>query len=94
MLHPLKKKVLIPAKCDFVIVFWKVRRVIYSLPRHGLVVRCFACCYVFGHEHVMGQERNYNGIKMLEFTERWNLIMMNCDVKCKGTFTRVGRGKQ
>ena len=25
----------------------------------------------------------------MEFTERWNLIMMNCDVKCKGTFTMV-----
>ena len=35
------------------------------------------------------QERNYNKIKMLEFTKRWNLIMMNCNVKCKGTFTRV-----
>ena len=43
-----------------------------------------------GHVCFLGsQERNYNGIKMLEFTERWNLIMMISDVKCKGTFTRV-----
>ena len=38
---------------------------------------------------LLSQERNYNGIKMLEFMERWNLIIMNCDVKCKDTFTRV-----
>ena len=43
-----------------------------------------------GHVGFLGsEERNYNGIKMLGFMERWNLIMMNCDVKCKGTFIMV-----
>ena len=47
-------------------------------------------CDFNGHVGFLrNQERSYNGTKMLEFTERWNLIMMNCDVKCKGTFARI-----
>ena len=33
-----------------------------------------------GHVGFLGnQELNYNGTKMLEFMEKWNLIFMNCD---------------
>ena len=36
------------------------------------------------------QDKNYNGVKLLEFVERWNRIM-NCDAKCRGTYTRIER---
>ena len=45
-----------------------------------------------GHAGFLGnQELNYNGTKMLEFMEKWNLILMNCDTNCSGTFTRIER---
>ena len=37
------------------------------------------------------QDKNHNGVKLLEFVERWNLIIMNCDAKCRGTYTRIER---
>ena len=43
-----------------------------------------------GHVGFLGsQDRNHNGVKLSEFVERWNLIIMNCDTKCRGTFTRI-----
>ena len=45
-----------------------------------------------GHGGFLGdQDNNHNLVKLLEFVERWNLIIMNCDTKCRGTFTRIYR---
>ena len=37
------------------------------------------------------QDKNHNVVKLLEFVERWNLIIMNCDAKCRGTYLRIER---
>ena len=45
-----------------------------------------------GHVRFLGnQDKNHNGVKLLEFVERWNLIIMNCDAKCRGTIGCTSR---
>ena len=40
------------------------------------------------------QELNYNGRIMLDFIDRWNLIMLNADDRCVGVVTRKQRGEE
>ena len=40
------------------------------------------------------QELNYNGKLLMEFVEKWNLIMLNADDRCEGEVTRRQRGEE
>lgn len=43
-----------------------------------------------GHVGYLGEQRiNGNGRMLLEFIEKWNLIMLNMDDACEGLYTRV-----
>lgn len=43
-----------------------------------------------GHVGFLGtQDLNRKGEMMLEFAERWNMVILNADDKCEGEYTRV-----
>ena len=43
-----------------------------------------------GHVGFIGEhDLNRNGQMMLDFMERWNLVMLNADSRCEGKYTRV-----
>ena len=43
-----------------------------------------------GHVGFLGeQELNRNGVLMLDFMQKWNLVMLNVDERCRGKYTRV-----
>ena len=50
--------------------------------------------YFNSHVGFLGrQELNTRGRKMLEFIEKWNLVLLNGDQDCDGEITRI-RGEQ
>jgi len=43
-----------------------------------------------GHVGFLGEQRqNSNGEMLLNFMEKWNLVMLNADVRCEGKYTRI-----
>ena len=40
------------------------------------------------------QEKNYGGEMLLEFAEKWGLVILNCDARCRGVCTRSEKNER
>ena len=48
-----------------------------------------------GHVGFLGeQEKNYGGEMLLEFAERWGLVILNCDSRCISVYNRSVRNEK
>ena len=45
-----------------------------------------------GHVEFLGEQNNYGGEMLLEFAERWGLVILICD-RCRGVYTRSVRNE-